>query len=154
MPIDSLPLFVKGLLVGIMVAAPMGPVNVLCIQRTVTRGRVEGFLTGMGAAIGDAAFALLAALGLTAVASFIESNEIWFRLPGGLLLLAMAVYLWRSHPHLEAQDSGGNGLKRNIVATFVLTVSNPITLAAFFSFFIAWGMSTGFDIVAATNVVA
>lgn len=152
---DGLPLFIKGFLVGIIVAAPMGPVNILCIHRTVTRGRVDGFLTGMGAAVGDGMFALFAALGLTAVASFVDNHETWFRLPGGLLLLAMGFILWRSHPHLEQPQStgGSTGLKRNIAATFVLTISNPITLAAFFSLFVAWGLSTGFDLVAAANVV-
>ena len=151
---DSLPLFIKGFLVGIMVAAPMGPVNILCIHRTITRGRVDGFLTGMGAAVGDGVFALAAALGLTAVAAFVDSHEAWFRIPGGVLLLVMSIFLWRSHPHLGHEIKGRRGLKRNIAATFVLTISNPITLAAFFSFFVAWGLSTGFDLVAATNVVA
>ena len=151
---DSLPLFVKGFLVGIMVAAPMGPVNILCIQRTITRGRLNGFFTGMGAAIGDAAFALLAALGLTAVTEFVNEHEFWFRFPGGLLLVVLAVVLWRSHPHFEAATANGtSGLKRSMLATFALTISNPITLGAFFTFFLAWNLGTGFDIPSAANVV-
>ncbi|MFN3231969.1 MAG: LysE family translocator [Alphaproteobacteria bacterium] len=154
---DSLPLVLKGFLVGILVAAPMGPVNVLCIQKAVTRGRVAGFLTGLGAAFGDAVFAVVAALGLTAVAAFIDKHEIWFRLPGGLLLLVLAVLLWRSHPHFESGSDDNNGastgLFRSMTATFLLTVSNPITLAGFATLFVAWGLSTGFDAVAAANVV-
>ncbi len=150
---ESVPLFLKGFLVGILVAAPMGPVNVLCIQKAITRGRVAGFITGLGAAFGDAVFAVVAALGLTAVAAFIDENEFWFRLPGGILLLVLSVVLWRSHPHFERNDDSNTGVIRSMVATFFLTVSNPITLAGFATLFVAWGLSTGFDVVAATNVV-
>ncbi len=150
---DSLPLFIKGLLVGIIVAAPMGPVNILCIHRTISCGRVAGLMTGTGAALGDAAFALVAALGLSAVAAFVEAHEAWFRIPGAIMLLALGVILWRSHPHYEQRELTGNGLWRSVFATFALTISNPITLAAFAALFVAWGLSTGFDLVAAAEVV-
>jgi threonine/homoserine/homoserine lactone efflux protein len=151
---DSLPLFIKGLLVGIIVAAPMGPVNVLCIHRTLSKGRLAGMVSGAGAALGDAAFALVAALGLTAVSAFIDAHEAWFRIPGGLLLLGLGVILWRSHPHYEERGPVGNGsMWRSLAATFALTVSNPITLAAFAALFVAWGLSTGLDLMAAAEVV-
>jgi threonine/homoserine/homoserine lactone efflux protein len=150
---DSLPLFIKGLLVGIIVAAPMGPVNILCINRTLAKGRVAGFTTGMGAALGDALFALLAALGLTAVSAFIHAHEAWFRVPGAILLLVLGVVLWRSHPHYEDKQPLGNGGLKPLLATFVLTISNPITIAAFAALFVAWGLSTGMNIPAASEVV-
>ena len=150
---DSLPLLLKGFVVGLLVAAPMGPVNILCIQKAITRGRVAGFITGLGAALGDAVFALVAALGLTAVAAFIEENEFWFRLPGGVLLLFIAILLWRSHPHYEQGSQTSSGIFRSVVTTFVLTVTNPITLAGFATLFVAWGMSTGLHLVNASNVV-
>lgn len=150
---DSLPLFIKGLLIGIIVAAPMGPVNILCIHRTLACGRIAGLTAGMGAALGDAAFALIAALGITAVAAFVEAHEAWFRIPGAVMLLALGIKLWLSHPHYEQREVNGQSLLRSLFATFVLTVSNPITIAAFIALFVAWGLSSGLTIPAATEVV-
>ena len=150
---DSLPLFIKGLLIGIIVAAPMGPVNILCLHRTITCGRIAGLTAGLGAALGDGAFALVAALGITAVAAFVEAHEAWFRIPGAIMLLALGVKLWLSHPHYEQRDANGQSLLRSLVATFLLTVSNPITIAAFLALFVAWGLSAGLTIPAATEVV-
>jgi threonine/homoserine/homoserine lactone efflux protein len=150
---DSLPLFIKGLLIGIIVAAPMGPVNILCIHRTITCGRVAGLTTGLGAALGDAAFALVAALGITAVSAFVEAHEAWFRIPGGLMLLVLGFKLWLSHPHYEQRETNGQGMFRSMAGTFLLTVSNPITIAAFVALFVAWGLSSGLNVAAATEVV-
>jgi threonine/homoserine/homoserine lactone efflux protein len=150
---DSLPLFIKGLLVGIIVAAPMGPVNILCIHRTITCGRIAGLTAGMGAALGDAAFALVAALGITAVSAFVEAHEAWFRVPGGIMLLILGFKLWLSHPHYEQRDTNGQSLLRSLFATFLLTISNPITIAAFLALFVAWGMSSGLNMGASAEVV-
>ncbi|MEN3974069.1 LysE family transporter [Emcibacter sp. SYSU 3D8] len=150
---DSLPLFIKGLLIGIIVAAPMGPVNILCIHRTITCGRIAGLVAGLGAALGDAAFALVAALGITAVAAFVQAHEAWFRIPGAIMLLALGVKLWLSHPHYEQRETNGHGLFRSLAATFLLTVSNPITIAAFLALFVAWGLGSGLTVPAAAEVV-
>lgn len=151
---DSLPLFIKGLLIGIIVAAPMGPVNILCIHRTITCGRVAGLTTGLGAALGDAAFALVAAAGITAVSAFVEAHEAWFRVPGGLMLLILGLKLWLSHPHYEQREINGHGMARSMLATFILTVSNPITIAAFVALFVAWGMSSGLNVPQSAEVVS
>lgn len=150
---DATALFLKALFVGILVAAPMGPVNVLCIHRTLTRGRLDGFVTGLGGAIGDAVFAVVAAFGLSAAAEFIRDNEIWFRAPGGAFLLAMGVVIWMRHPHIEEEDDGGGGVVRSVISSFFLTVTNPITLAAFAGFFVALDLVTGLRYVAASVVV-
>jgi len=150
---DSLPIFIKGLLIGIVVAAPMGPVNILCIHRTITCGRIAGLAAGLGAALGDAAFALVAALGITAVAAFVEAHEAWFRIPGAIMLLALGITLWLSHPHYEQRGANGQSLLRSMLATFLLTVSNPITIAAFLALFVAWGLSSGLTVLASAEVV-
>lgn len=150
---DATLLFLKALFVGILVAAPMGPVNVLCIHRTLTRGRIDGFLTGLGGAMGDAFFAVVAAFGLSAAAEFIRSNEIWFRAPGGAFLLVMGIVIWMRHPHIEEEDDGGGGVVRSFFSSFLLTVTNPITLAAFAGFFVALDLVTGMRYVAASVVV-
>jgi len=149
---DMLPLLMKGIIVGLIVAAPMGPVNIIVIHRTITRGRFSAFVTGTGAAIGDGVFAIVAALGLTAAQHFIEDNEFWFRLPGGLFMLLLSIYVWRRHPHMDnSEDSSGP--VRSVVTTFFLTISNPITVAGFAALFVAFGLTTGFNYAAATAVV-
>ncbi len=149
---DMLPLLIKGIIVGIIVAAPMGPVNIIIIHRTITRGRLSAFITGSGGAIGDGVFAIIAALGLTAARGFVEEHEFWFRLPGGLFMLALAVLVWRKHPHMEVQEDSA-GLVRSVFTTFFLTITNPITVAGFAALFVAFGLTTGFDYIAAGFVV-
>jgi len=151
---DLTVLFFKALFVGVVVAAPMGPVNVLCIHRTLTRGRFDGFVTGLGGALGDGFFAVVAALGLSTAANFILQNEAWFRIPGGIFLIVMGVIIWRRHPHIERREAGGNGMIRSFFSSFFLTVTNPITVAAFAGFFVALGLVTGFHVVAAGLVIA
>lgn len=151
---DFTVLFFKALFVGVVVAAPMGPVNVLCIHRTLTRGRFDGFVTGLGGALGDAFFAVVAALGLSTAANFILQNEVWFRIPGGIFLIIMGVIIWRRHPHIVRREAGGNGMIRSFFSSFFLTVTNPITVAAFAGFFVALGLVTGFHVVAAGLVIA
>lgn len=150
---DETVLLLKALFVGVLVAAPMGPVNVLCIHRTLTRGRLDGFLTGLGGAFGDAAFAVIAAFGLSAAATFIRDNEIWFRVPGGAFLLAMGIVIWMRHPHIEGGEDDAGGVVRSFFSSFLLTVTNPITLAAFAGFFVALDLVTGVHYVAASAVV-
>ena len=147
-------LFLKAIFVGVVVAAPMGPVNVLCIHRTLTHGRLDGFFTGLGGALGDAVFAIVAALGLSAVADFVQQSEVWFRIPGGVFLIVMGVAIWRRHPHIEAREPGGNSVIGSFFSSFLLTVTNPITVAAFAGFFVALGLVTGFEPIAALAVVA
>ena len=145
-------LLIKGIIVGIIVAAPMGPVNIIVIQRTITRGGFSALITGSGGAIGDGVFAIIAALGLTAARHFVEEHEFWFRLPGGLFMLVLAFFVWRRHPHMEETDDS-SGLVRSVITTFLLTISNPITVAGSAALFVAFGLTTGFAYVAASAVV-
>ena len=149
---DLLPLLIKGIIVGLIVSAPMGPVNIIVIQRTITRGSISALITGSGGAIGDGIFAVVAALGLTAARHFVEEHEFWFRLPGGLFMLSLSFLIWRRHPHMEAKDDT-TGPIRSVLTTFLLTISNPITVAGFAALFVAFGLTTGFNYVAASAVV-
>ena len=88
-------LFFKGFLVGMIISAPIGPVGVLCIQRTVNNGRLSGIISGVAAALGDSIFAIIAAFGLTFISGMIIENESWIRIFGGIILLffGLKVYL-------------------------------------------------------------
>ena len=87
-------LLFKGIVIGVVIAMPVGPVGTLCVQRTITQGRINGFLTGLGATIADVVFGFIAAFGLTAVSNFLIDQQDWIRLLGGIIicLIGLQVY--------------------------------------------------------------
>jgi len=147
-----------GLVIGVLVAAPVGPVNLICINRTFRRGPWQGFLVGIAAALGDALFALAAAGGLSEVAEQLPIDRDNIRIFGGVITLGFAWVVWRSAPHLEDAKSPGHGVWRQSVATFTMTVTNPATLTAFVAFFAGsslknMGFSTGDELANLTMLV-
>lgn len=124
-----------GLIIGVLVAAPVGPVNLICINRTFRHGPWHGFVVGIAAALGDALFALAAAGGLAEATDQLPIARDNIRIFGGLITLGFAWVVWRSAPHLEDAKSPGQGAFRQSIATFTMTVTNPATLTAFIAFF-------------------
>jgi len=124
-------------LIGLVVAAPIGPVNLVCIRRTLTFGALNGFLSGLGAALGDGVFAMVASFGLSAVSELVMHYESWFKVPGGLLLVALGAHTFYHEPiELNGKDkttafAGAQDLPHTVASTFILTVTNPATLVAF-----------------------
>src|SRR5215468_4860842 len=98
MPFDWLRLLIGGILVGLVVAAPIGAVNLVCIRRTLSFGPLNGFLSGLGAALGDGVFAIVAAFGLSAISDIVVHYQSWLKLPGGLLLIALGVHTFYHEP--------------------------------------------------------
>ncbi len=98
--IDILSLMFKGILIGILASAPMGPVGVLCIQRTLNKGRWYGFVTGIGASVSDIIYALITGLGMSFVMEFIERgrNLFYLHISGSIMLLAFGLYCFNSNP--------------------------------------------------------
>ena len=88
----------KGFLIGVLVSAPMGPIGMLCIQRTLSKGRWHGFITGLGAALSDIIYAALTCLCMGMVVSFVEANQRPLQLLGSIVLALFGVYLFRSNP--------------------------------------------------------
>ena len=138
MSVDWLRLVLGGILVGLVVAAPIGAVNIVCIRRTLSFGQLNGFLSGLGAAMGDGVFAAIAAFGLSAVSEFVMHYQSWMKVPGGLLLVALGAHTFYHEPiHLNGREDGNPGpkgaqdLPHTIASTFILTVTNPATLVAF-----------------------
>ena len=136
--------FVKGVGAGIVLAAPIGPVGVLCIRRTLTAGRLMGLVSGLGAAVADAIYGLIAASSLSLVAAWLLTHATGLRLAGGLLLLAMGARgLFRSRAmagSLPAPRSRA-GLFGAFGSAFLLTLTNPVTLMAFLGVFAAIGLA-------------
>lgn len=137
--IDILDVILKGLLIGIFASAPMGPVGILCVQRTLNKGRWFGFVTGIGAAASDLIYALFTGLGMSFVMDFISDAQTKFYLQiiGGILFLAFGIVSYRSNPMKNAhQSSNRKGtLTSNLVTAFLVTISNPLIVFLFMATF-------------------
>ncbi len=135
----ELPLVLRGLMIGFSIAAPVGPIGVLCIRRTLAEGRVYGFVSGLGAATADGFYGTLAALGLTLVSSFLLDQANWLRLIGGAYLCYLGVKTFRSQPAQKAAEAKGRGLLGAYTSTLFLTLTNPLTIFAFAAIFAGVG---------------
>ncbi len=133
---------IKGLIIGFSIAAPVGPIGVLTIKRTLTEGRISGFVTGMGAAMADTVYGIIAAFGLTVISSFLLTNEFWIKLIGGLFLLFLGVKSFVTKPASKAANVDSKGLFNNFISTFFLTVTNPTTILSFLAIFAGLGLGT------------
>jgi len=149
---DILLMLGKGTLAGFIIAAPVGPVGVLCVQRTLLHGRLAGLSAGLGAACADALYGCIAAFGLSLISSWLEAHQFSFRLGGSLFLLFMAWRMIRAGL-LPAQSEPAappkpliqlpirsEGLIAGFVSTFILTATNPITIVAFLGIFAFFGI--------------
>ena len=143
---------IGGAIIGVLVAAPIGPVNLICIQRTLAYGSLNGFFSGLGGAVGDCVFAAISAFGLTAVARLIEGYSMPLKLVGGIILIGYGIYNFRAQvtdprdgSPLENKQSGESTLGAAIAGTFALTITNPATLIGFTALFAAFGSIYGED---------
>jgi len=131
-----------GLVIGLIVAAPIGPVNLICIRRTLTYGQLNGFMAGMGAAAGDGIFAIISGFGITWVSQSIEDMGIFLKLIGAAILM---IYGYRAfvaaapqvlrHPDESMHRGEAGNLAIAVASTFALTITNPATLVGFAAFF-------------------
>lgn len=131
----SLPLLLTGFGVGVVFSAPVGPVNILCVQRAFRSGFFSGLAAGWGAVAGDGIFAAVAAFGITAVSGFVEGHSVWLQTIGGLLLIAFGIRTARAHPHFDEGDDETATLLRTAMATFGMTITNPATVLGFLALF-------------------
>ncbi len=150
----GLDLFLRGLIIGFSIAAPVGPIGVLCIRRTLTEGRASGFLSGLGAATADALYGCVAGFGLTVISGFLIDQRFWLQLIGGIFLLALGIKTLRSIPAERAAAASGSGLAASYASTLLLTLTNPMTILSFAAIFAALGVAdTGGDLSAAARLV-
>ena len=137
--IDLLELILKGIIIGIIASAPMGPVGILCIQRTLKKGRWYGFVTGIGAAFSDIIYALITGLGMSFVMDLITNptNKFWLQISGSVILMLFGVYCWRSNPtsHVHQSSQNKGSYSHNGFTAFLLTFSNPLILLLFMASF-------------------
>jgi threonine/homoserine/homoserine lactone efflux protein len=125
----------QGLVLGFSIAVPVGPVGVLCIRRSMTRGFRSGLVSGLGAASADAFYGSIAAAGLTIVADFIVSQRFWLGLLGGSFLFFLGVKTLISQLQMENLDERKSGIGGDYFSTLLLTLSNPMTILSFAAIF-------------------
>lgn len=133
-------LFGKGLLLGLAIAAPLGPIGALCINRTLERGFWAGMMGGLGTALADATYAALAALGFAAFAAMLAVVGGPLRLIGGLFMIWLGWNSLRPRPPVEAARLDSRDLFGTVAATFALTIANPMTILSFAAIFAGLGL--------------
>jgi threonine/homoserine/homoserine lactone efflux protein len=143
----------RGLALGFSIAAPVGPIGVLCIQRTLNAGRLVGFVTGLGAATADLIYASLGVLGLTLVAQAVIAGRLWLHVVGGLFLVYLGARTFFGSPAKRAAaTTGGRGIAAAYASTVGLTLTNPATIFSFAAIFAGLGVGAGSAASAVTLV--
>jgi threonine/homoserine/homoserine lactone efflux protein len=137
----DLDLLLRGGLIGLSIAAPVGPIGVLCIRRTLAEGWIYGLVSGLGAATADAMYGCIAAFGLTWISSALVSHQIWLRLIGGLFLCYLGVRTLVAMPVTAATTSNSGSMLRAYASTLFLTLTNPVTILAFAAIFAGLGLA-------------
>jgi threonine/homoserine/homoserine lactone efflux protein len=132
-------LFFEGIIIGFAIAAPVGPIGVLCIRRTLADGRLSGLVSGLGAATADAVYGAVAALGLSFVTEFLIGGVAWLRLVGGAFLVYLGVRTFLARPAERAASAARSGLPGAYASTFFLTLTNPTTILSFTAIFAGLG---------------
>lgn len=125
-----------GILIGVLVSAPMGPVGVLCIRRTLHRGRKAGIITGVGALISDLLYATLTYKGVSVVLDFIYRYELILQILGSILVLSFGVYMYFSIPNYDVKDKvRDNNYWRLLSSAFFFALGNPLIAFVYLAFF-------------------
>ena len=134
----------KGIIVGFIASIPLGPVGVLTIQRTLNKGRLSGVFSGMGAAFVDTLYAIIAVLGLSYVIHFIEEQQMYFQLIGGIVLIALGMRIFYTNPvrQLRRQMRKKNRMLEDFLSVVFLTLSNPLAIFLFIAGFAGIGVMT------------
>lgn len=136
----NMSLFIEGIVIGFVVAVPVGPIGLLCINRALSGGPAYGFLSGLGVATADAVSGGIVVLGLTLVSSFLSSQHEWLRPIGGLFLCYLGLRTFMAKPAEQAISTKENGLMGAYTSTFFLTFTNPVTILSFVAIYAGWGV--------------
>lgn len=138
----NLYILLKGVLIGLAIAMPVGPLNVLCISRTLKGGFMAGVPVLLGTSLADATYAIIAVLGLTAISDFLISHQLWLRFFGGLVLLWMGVKALRHPPKANSTIKVSKmGFLKDVMVIYGITISSPLTIVSFAALFASLGVS-------------
>ena len=134
-------MLLKGMAIGLAIAAPVGPIGLLCLRRSLEQGRAAGLATGLGAASADAAYGAIAAFGLTAISGALVAQQLWLNLGGGIFLVYLGVRTVLSAPADAAGTPPVTGLLKAYSATLLLTLTNPLTIMSFAAVYAGLGLN-------------
>jgi len=139
----ELELLIGGIIVGLMIAMPVGPVNILCIQRTLEAGWRSGVISGIGAAAADMLYGGIAGFSITLVVQFLVREQFWIRFLGGILLVVIGIaYFFKRPGALNANEQNRGSAYSDLRSTFLLTLTNPTTVLSFLAVLAALGMGS------------
>lgn len=133
-------MLIKGLIIGFSIAAPVGPIGVLCIRRTLEHGRLVGFVSGLGAATADGLYGLIAGLGFTLITNFLIGQQLLLQFIGSTFLCYLGVKIFFSRPSNNSAKAKGNKPFTAYASTFFLTITNPVTILSFIGIFSGLGI--------------
>jgi threonine/homoserine/homoserine lactone efflux protein len=133
-------LFVKGFVIGFIIAAPVGPINIMCVRRTIVHGRLAGLVSGCGAAVADTVLGAIAIFGLAFLSEFLIGERFWLAVGGALFLTVLGIRSLTKPPPKLVSGRDPTNLIGDFTSTFALTLSNPITILSFFGIFAAFGV--------------
>jgi threonine/homoserine/homoserine lactone efflux protein len=134
--------FLRGMIIGFSIAAPVGPIGILCIRRTLAEGPTSGLISGLGAATADAIYGFIAGFGLTFISNLLISQQIWLRLIGGGFLCYLGIRTFITSPLKQSSSLKEKGLLNAYISTFFLTLTNPMTILSFMGIFAGLGVGT------------
>lgn len=128
--VNEFPIWLRGIMLGLALSAPVGPIGLLCIRRTIDRGPLVGFVTGLGAATADAFYATLAAFGVSAIIGWLADYSQELRVIGGAIMAGMAYSIYSARPTAPAKAQTASSFVGSYTSGFALTFTNPITVLA------------------------
>lgn len=137
--------FVKGIILGFAIAAPVGPIGILCIRKTLQYGRWSGLFSGLGAAMADTLYGIVAAFGITLISGFLFACQFWLHVIGGGFLLYLGWKTFFAKPKEEGNGITHKTLMKDFLSTFVLTMTNPMTILSYLAIFAALGLPAKMD---------
>lgn len=133
-------LFIHGVIIGIALAAPVGPIALICLRRALATGRLHGIVSGMGVAAADAVYAAVTAFGLALIADFLLARQWFFRLFGGIALIAVGIRIFLSVPPEETEKPKDEPFFMDFASMFALAIANPLTIIFFSIIIPAFGV--------------
>lgn len=137
----NLTFLLKGIVLGFSIAAPVGPIGVLCIRRTLTTGRVSGLATGLGAATADALYGIVASLGLTVISNALVDQDTWLKLVGGGFLCYLGITTFIAKPTGKVTPTNSQSVLESYFSALLLTLTNPMTILSFAAVFAGLGIA-------------